>query len=138
MSTTVLNSLQRTLGHREGLSSTLSNPFNLNLKGCGEDPRPPRKNYNQLSSSEKLDNAAGSAHCDGRCDDGSAGDDSDLSSEPEERPARRCGRVCPHDRYNNNVRPHDDFSDDTDYGERLPRGINSLGRSAVRLHFRNS
>lgn len=46
--------------------------------------------------------------------------DSDASStDLEERDTRGVCPPCAHDRYNNNIRrhAHDDFSDDTDYGE---------------------
>ncbi|CAG9122717.1 unnamed protein product [Plutella xylostella] len=78
--------------------------------------RPPRKNYNQLSSNEKLDNRqTEDIHIE------EAAAESDASStDLDERDTRN---VCPPcrahaDRYNNNHR-HDDFSDDSDYGKPL-------------------
>lgn len=79
------------------------------------ESRPPRKNYNQLSSNEKLDNRqADDIHID------EAEIESDASStDLDERDTRGVCPPCAHDRYNNNVRrhAHDDFSDDTDYGK---------------------
>ncbi|XP_021188714.3 uncharacterized protein LOC110375067 [Helicoverpa armigera] len=81
------------------------------------ESRPPRKNYNQLSSNEKLDNRqTDDVHIE------EAEAESDASSTDLDE--RDTGGVCPpcaHDRYNNNVRrhAHDDFSDDTDYDEAL-------------------
>ncbi|XP_048477551.1 uncharacterized protein LOC105387477 [Plutella xylostella] len=80
------------------------------------ESRPPRKNYNQLSSNEKLDNRqTEDIHIE------EAAAESDASStDLDERDTRN---VCPPcrahaDRYNNNHR-HDDFSDDSDYEEAL-------------------
>ncbi|XP_013164063.1 PREDICTED: uncharacterized protein LOC106115272 [Papilio xuthus] len=81
------------------------------------EPRPLRKNYNQLSSNEKCDNRqAEDVHIE------EAEVDSDASStDLEERDTRGVCPPCAHDRYNNNIRrhAHDDFSDDTDYDEAL-------------------
>lgn len=79
------------------------------------DARPPRKNYNQLSSNEKLDNRqTEDVHIE------EADPESDASStDLDERGNRGVCPPCAHDRYNNNIRrhTHDDFSDDTDYGK---------------------
>lgn len=98
----------------------------MNDNGCMQVPiqfysslpteaRPPRKNYNQLSSNEKLDNRQiEDIHIE------EAEVDSDASStDLDERDTRGVCPPCAHDRYNNNIRrhAHDDFSDDTDYGE---------------------
>ncbi|XP_068626022.1 zinc finger protein 423 homolog [Battus philenor] len=80
------------------------------------DPRPPRKNYNQLSSNEKCDNRQSDVHIE------EAEPESDASStDAEEREEHGVCPPCAHDRYNNNIRrhAHDDFSDDTDYDEAL-------------------
>lgn len=78
------------------------------------ESRPLRKNYNQLSSNEKLDNRqAEDIHIE------EAEVESDASStDLDERDTRGVCPPCAHDRYNNNIRRHnhDDFSDDTDYG----------------------
>ncbi|VVD03826.1 unnamed protein product [Leptidea sinapis] len=83
------------------------------------ESRPPRKNYNQLSSNEKLD------HQDQKRQDIHIEDadvDSDASStDLDERDTRGVCPPCAHDRYNNNVRchDHDELSDDSDYGESI-------------------
>ncbi|KAG7309563.1 hypothetical protein JYU34_004016 [Plutella xylostella] len=84
------------------------------LPEISKQSRPPRKNYNQLSSNEKLDNRqTEDIHIE------EAAAESDASStDLDERDTRN---VCPPcrahaDRYNNNHR-HDDFSDDSDYGK---------------------
>lgn len=48
-------------------------------------------------------------------------DSDESSTDVEERDTRGVCPPCAHDRYNNNIRrhAHDDFSDDTDYGEQL-------------------
>ncbi|KOB76956.1 Protein transport protein sft2, partial [Operophtera brumata] len=76
--------------------------------------RPPRKNYNQLSSNEKLDNR----HQDDVHIEETVAVESDASStDLDERDTRGVCPPCAHDRYNNNIRrhAHDDFSDDSDY-----------------------
>lgn len=96
------------------------------------EARPPRKNYNQLSSNEKLDNRpTEDIHIE------EAAAESDASStDLDERDTRGVCPPCVHDRYNNNIRRHvhDDFSDDTDYGKKLYKllyveeiGYNKLG-----------
>ncbi|XP_045496181.1 uncharacterized protein LOC123694730 [Colias croceus] len=94
-------------------SSASSTNNNNNTK---TESRPPRKNYNQLSSNEKLDNRQSEdIHIE------EADVDSDASStDLDERDTRNVCPPCAHDRYNNNVRhSHDEFSDDTDYDEAL-------------------
>lgn len=88
------------------------------------EARPPRKNYNQLSSNEKLDNR----HQDDEIhiEEAAAAVESDASStDLDERENRNVCPPCAHDRYNNNIRrhAHDDFSDDSDYGKILPTYI---------------
>ncbi|XP_028044286.1 uncharacterized protein LOC114253557 [Bombyx mandarina] len=80
------------------------------------ESRPPRKNYNQLSSHEKLDNR--------KAEDIQVEEpvESDASStDVEERESHGVCPPCAHDRYNNNVkrRANYDFSDDSDYDEAL-------------------
>ncbi|CAG9579547.1 unnamed protein product [Danaus chrysippus] len=79
------------------------------------ETRPQRKDYNQLSSNEKLDNRQiEDIHIE------EADVDSDASStDLDERDTRGVCPPCAHDRYNNNVRrhTHEEYSDDTDYGE---------------------
>ncbi|XP_075976031.1 uncharacterized protein LOC142976507 [Anticarsia gemmatalis] len=97
------------------LFSTSSSTNNNN--NAKTESRPPRKNYNQLSSNEKLDNRqTDDIHIE------EAEVESDASStDLDERDTRGVCPPCAHDRYNNNVRrhAHDDFSDDTDYDEAL-------------------
>lgn len=83
------------------------------------EARPPRKNYNPLSSNEKLDNRQ---QDDIHIEEAAAAAESDASStDLDERDTRGVCPPCAHDRYNNNIRrhAHDDFSDDSDYGKRL-------------------
>ncbi|XP_041988922.1 polyribonucleotide nucleotidyltransferase [Aricia agestis] len=82
------------------------------------DSRPQRKDYNQLSSNEKLDNR--------QTDDVNyieepEVDSDESSTDLDERDTRGVCPPCAHDRYNNNIHrhSHDDFSDDTDYDEAL-------------------
>lgn len=80
------------------------------------EARPPRKNYNQLSSNEKLDNRQSE---DIHIEEAAAESDA-SSTDLDERDTRGVCPPCVHDRYNNNIRRHvhDDFSDDTDYGKK--------------------
>lgn len=80
------------------------------------EARPPRKNYNQLSSNEKLDNRPNE---DIHIEEAAAESDA-SSTDLDERDTRGVCPPCVHDRYNNNIRRHvhDDFSDDTDYGKK--------------------
>ncbi|OWR48575.1 hypothetical protein KGM_202382 [Danaus plexippus plexippus] len=77
------------------------------------ETRPQRKDYNQLSSNEKLDNRQiEDIHIE------EADVDSDASStDLDERDTRGVCPPCAHDRYNNNIRrhTHEEYSDDTDY-----------------------
>lgn len=82
------------------------------------DARPPRKNYNQLASNEKLDNRQ---QDDIHIEETAAVESDASSTDLDERDTRGVCPPCAHDRYNNNIRRHaqDDFSDDSDYGKSL-------------------